>query len=176
MIQEKLESLKKSGAVIRLRPEFHEKDAEDVVLIVADVKEDIAREIQSFGDRNRIFVNIVDKPDYCSFIVPAIVERGNLLIAISTSGSSPALAGWIRERFQQEFGPEYGGLLDALGETRNEVKKFLPRYGDRKAFYRHLLESGILRVASREGAEEAKKQLRRQLQEFESALQTRTET
>jgi precorrin-2 dehydrogenase/sirohydrochlorin ferrochelatase len=170
MAEEKSASLQKSGAVVRRRNCFSEEDAQDVFLIVADVEEDLARQIQAFGERNRVFVNIVDKPKYCSFIVPAIVQQSDLQIAISTSGRSPALAGWIRERMQEEYGPEYSSLLDALGETREDVKKGLRRYGDRKAFYRELLESGILQIAQCKGKEAVRHELNRRLREFKRTL------
>jgi len=166
MIEEKSESLEKSGAIVRKRTCFTEEDARDVFLIVADVAEDQAAEIQAFGERNRVFVNIVDKPTYCSFIIPAIAQQSDLLIAISTAGRSPALAGWIRKRFQQEFGPEYGSLLDAFAETREDVKKVLRGYGDRKDFYLTLLEDDILDLARRQGKEAVLLELSQRLERF----------
>lgn len=170
MIEEKAESLKQSGANVRKRACFSGEDAKDVFLIVADVEERVAREIQAFGERNRVFVNVVDKPKYCSFIIPAIAEQRDLLIAISTSGKSPALAGWIKERFQEEFGPAYGSLLDTLGDTREDVKKVLPRYNDRKTFYRELLDDGILELAESGGKEAVHLELNRRLQKFKRAV------
>lgn len=170
MIEEKSESLKDSGAVIRRRSSFSEEDARGVFLIVADVEEETAERIQAFGERNQVFVNIVDKPKYCSFIVPAVVQQENLLIAISTSGKSPVLAGWIRERLQQEYGPQFGCLLDVFGKTRKTVKETLPRYSDRKAFYRRLLDGGILQTAGR-GREAVEQQLVTSLQKFKKRLQ-----
>jgi len=176
MIEEKAESLEKSGAVVRQRGSFTEEDAEDVFLIVADVEEDTAQEIRAFGERNRIFVNVVDKPMFCSFIVPAIVQQRDLLIAISTSGKSPALAGWIRERFEQEFGPQYGILLDILGETRKDVKKVIVRYSDRKAFYRELFETGIFDLARLGDKEAVFFELRRRLEQFNRIRRHKTTT
>ncbi|MGW8181162.1 MAG: precorrin-2 dehydrogenase/sirohydrochlorin ferrochelatase family protein [bacterium] len=164
MIEEKSEILKNSGAVIRKRACFSEDDAGDVFLIVADVEDEVASRIQEFGEKSKVFVNIVDKPKYCSFI------------AISTAGKSPALAGWIRERFQKEFGSEYGVLLDVLGETRETVKQVLPSYGARKTFYRELLKGGILRTAQRGGKESVRIELDRHLEKVSKKplLQKRT--
>jgi siroheme synthase-like protein len=175
MIQEKSELLQKAGALIRKRDCFSEADADDVFLIVADVEEECACRIQAFGELNQVFVNIVDKPRYCSFIVPAIVQQKDLLIAISTSGKSPALAGWIREQLQAEYGPSFRNLLDALGETREDVKEKLPKYGDRKAFYRELLEGGIASTAKR-GREAVRLELETHLHEFRKTLQRQTKT
>ena len=166
MIEEKSEILERSGAVIRKRAHFSEDDAADIFLIVADVEDDVASQIREFGEKSKVFVNIVDKPRYCSFIIPAIAQQSDLLIAISTAGKSPALASWIRERFQREFGPEYGDLLDVLGDTRERVKQVLPSYGTRKAFYRELLEGGILRTAQLGGKEGVRIEIDRHLKEI----------
>jgi siroheme synthase-like protein len=175
MIEGKSDSLEKSGAIVRKRTCFCEEDATDVFLIVADVAEDQAAEIQAFGERNRIFVNIVDKPKYCSFIIPAIVKQKDLLIAISTAGRSPALAGWIRQRFQQDFGPEYGLLLEAFGETREDVKGVLKGYGDRKDFYLKLLEGDILDLARHQGKQAVLKALNQRLEQFKETRRLHSE-
>jgi hypothetical protein len=81
------------------------------------------------------------------------------------------LAGWIRKRFQEEFGPEYRSLLDAFGETREKVKEALPSYADRKDFYLDLLEGDILGVARRQGKEAVLLELDRQLLLFRKTPQ-----
>jgi siroheme synthase-like protein len=173
MIEEKAQLLSKSGAILRRRDSFVEADARDVFLIVADVDEETAANLQAFGERNRVFVNVVDKPKYCGFIVPAVVDRKDLLMSISTSGKSPALAGWIREQLQESYGQEFSVLLDVFGETRDEVKDELPRYGDRKAFYRGLLKGGIADIA-KEGEEAVRSELERRLLEFRRTLSDQT--
>lgn len=69
----------------------------------------------------RIPVNVVDDPAHSSFIVPSIVEKKDLLLAISTSGKSPALARVLRQKFEKEIGPEYEGFLKLLGRVRNKL-------------------------------------------------------
>jgi len=65
-----------------------------------------------------IWLNAIDQPDLCDFITPAIVRRGNLTIAISTNGRCPGLARRIREELEKQFGPEYAGLVDEMGQQR----------------------------------------------------------
>jgi precorrin-2 dehydrogenase/sirohydrochlorin ferrochelatase len=77
----------------------------------------IARDARALG----IPVNIVDDPARCDFILPSIVERGDLSIAISTGGRSPALAKRIRRELEAVYGPEYAILLEILGELRGKV-------------------------------------------------------
>ena len=68
-----------------------------------------------------ILLNVVDVPELCNFIVPSVVERGDLLIAISTSGKSPAMAKKIREQLEKKFGMEYAVFLDIMGKVREKV-------------------------------------------------------
>lgn len=69
-----------------------------------------------------IWVNGADDPAHCSFTLPSVVRRGDLQITVSTAGRSPALAVWLRERFQAEIGPEYAVLLDLLAEERESIR------------------------------------------------------
>jgi precorrin-2 dehydrogenase/sirohydrochlorin ferrochelatase len=69
----------------------------------------------------RIPVNVVDDPAHSSFIVPSIVKKKALLVAISTSGKSPALARVLRQKLEKEIGPEYEGFLKLLGRVRAKL-------------------------------------------------------
>ncbi|MHB9096738.1 MAG: precorrin-2 dehydrogenase/sirohydrochlorin ferrochelatase family protein, partial [Syntrophales bacterium] len=68
-----------------------------------------------------ILVNIADDPARCDFILPSVVERGYLAIAVSTGGRSPALAKKIRTELEGAYGPEYAALVAILGELREKV-------------------------------------------------------
>jgi precorrin-2 dehydrogenase/sirohydrochlorin ferrochelatase len=68
-----------------------------------------------------ILVNIVDDPARCDFILPSVVERGDLQIAVSTGGKSPALARRLREELEERYGPEYAMLLSILGQLREKL-------------------------------------------------------
>ena len=106
--------------------------------------------------RLKIPVNVVDDPAHSSFIVPSVVERGELLLAISTSGQSPALAKILRQRLQKEIGPEYSFLLKLLGAVR---KKILPvgwgQKRNQKIFRRLVQEDflSLIRKNDRQGLE-----------------------
>lgn len=82
---------------------------------------DLNEQIQVQAKKNRILCNIVDAPDLSDFILPSVVERGDLAIAVSTSGSSPALARKIRRDLGEKFGPEYDIFLELMGNIRKKL-------------------------------------------------------
>jgi len=99
-----------------------------------------------------VLVNVVDRPELCDFIVPAQVRRGDLLIAISTSGAAPALAKRLRERLEKEFGPEYATYLAVLREVREDLKKRNIPADLRRRIFERLTEDDLL-AAARQGTD-----------------------
>ncbi|HVT01977.1 MAG TPA: bifunctional precorrin-2 dehydrogenase/sirohydrochlorin ferrochelatase [Thermoanaerobaculia bacterium] len=96
----------------------------------------------------KIPVNVVDAPELCDFTVPAIVQRGSVQLAISTGGSSPALAKAIRQRAEKTVGPEIAAASELLGSLRQEAKRILASDGERKRFFDAVLDSGFLDLAA----------------------------
>lgn len=70
------------------------------------------------GEAAGVFVNAADDPERCSATLPARLDRGPLLVTVSTSGHSPALAGWLRDRLGEQIGPEHETLVTLLAEAR----------------------------------------------------------
>ncbi len=125
--------------------EFTPTDLDGVFLVIAatssrEVNGAIFRECQ----RRSILCNVVDDPEYCDFYYPAVVRRGDLQLAISTNGHSPALAQRIRRELEVQFGPEYGEWLEELGTIRrhlfasglnaDERRRLLHELASREAF------------------------------------------
>jgi precorrin-2 dehydrogenase / sirohydrochlorin ferrochelatase len=73
------------------------------------------------GEARGVWVNSADDPDNCAFVLPARVRRGSLLLTVSTGGRSPAVATWLRRRFEQELGPEYEALIDLVAAERDRL-------------------------------------------------------
>src|SRR6185369_13114976 len=99
--------------------EFEASDLNDVFLVIAAtncnaINQIIFREAQ----KRNILCNSVDDPVNCDFYYPAVVRRGDLQIAISTAGKSPALAQKLRKDLEAQYGPEYAGFVDDLGKRR----------------------------------------------------------
>jgi len=112
----------KAGIIAWERRIFEPSDLERVFLVVAatssrEVNEAVSQEA---GVRN-ILCNVVDDPELCDFYYPAVVRRGQLQLAISTGGRSPALAQRLRRELEAEYGPKYAGWVDELGVARQEL-------------------------------------------------------
>lgn len=106
------------------------------------VNQSISEEAASNG----IPVNVVDNPDLCSFIVPSIVRRGNLIIAVSTSGRSPSLSKRIRKELELTYGPEYEEFAALLGELRNEIKRKHASGQQREQAFERIMYGGVLEL------------------------------
>lgn len=100
---------------------FDPGDLSGITLVVAAVPKDVASSLYQDARIRGILVNSVDDPDNCDFYYPAVVTRGDLQIAISTAGHSPALAQRIRIELEQQFGPEYAHWIQQLGDDRREL-------------------------------------------------------
>jgi precorrin-2 dehydrogenase / sirohydrochlorin ferrochelatase len=97
---------------------------------------------------HNILVNIVDTPDACDFIAPAIVRRGALQIAISTGGHSPTLAKRIRLQLEERYGPEYAFLLEELGQERERIRHLIRDPSLRKAYFERLVDSALSKLGT----------------------------
>ncbi len=105
------------------------------------------------AERNML-CNIADIPDACNFILPSVVDRGDLTIAISTSGKSPAFAKRLRKELEDRFGPEYSDFLLLMGEIR---RKMLGASRDPDAhgeLFRRLLDENLLALVAADRVDE----------------------
>lgn len=117
-----LTAFKGEGRIVHRAADYTEDQLRGAFLVIgatdsADVNERIARDARLQG----IPVNIVDDPGRCDFILPSVVERGDLAIAVSTGGKSPALAKKLKTELEGAYGPEYATLLEILGKLREKV-------------------------------------------------------
>ena len=101
---------------------FAAEDLEGTFLaVVATASRALNESIYREAQRRGVLCNVVDDPEYCDFYYPAVVHRGDLQIAISTSGQSPSLAQKLRQQLERQFGPGYAQWVAELGETRKLV-------------------------------------------------------
>ncbi len=119
--------------------EYREGAVRDFFLVITCTdSEAVNRKIYEECREAGILCNSVDDPTNCDFYAAAVVRRGELQIAVSTGGNSPALAQRIRRKLEQEFGPEYEPWIGWLGRMRTVMRKALPRSEQTKELL-HLL-------------------------------------
>ena len=110
------------GKIKFLGKEFREDVLDGVFLVIAATDNPaVNRKVSESAKEKGLLVNAVDQPSDCNFIVPAVVKRGDLLVAVSTSGKSPALARKIRKDLDTQFGNEYEEFLCLMGRVRKEI-------------------------------------------------------
>jgi precorrin-2 dehydrogenase/sirohydrochlorin ferrochelatase len=103
--------------------EFSPSDLDGVFLaVVATASTVLNKAVYGEAQRRGVLCNVVDVPEICDFYYPAVVQRGDLQIAISTAGQSPSLAQKLRQQLERQFGPGYAEWLSELGETRKIIR------------------------------------------------------
>jgi len=126
------EQLTDENAIIWYAREFKPSDLDGVALVIAlDEDDAVNAEVYREATARGVLCNVVDQPERCHFYYPAVVRRGQLQIAISTGGVSPALASQIRRDLEQQFDSAYSEWVEALGEARERVMRKLPRSSHR---------------------------------------------
>jgi len=117
-----LTAWKGQGKIVHLEGGYEDSFLAGAALAIgATDSEGVNGRIAADARKRGIPVNIVDNPALCDFILPSVVERGDLLIAVSTGGKSPALAAKLREELEEVYGPEYAVLVEILGDLRERV-------------------------------------------------------
>ena len=144
-ITDEIAAWEQAGVLAVQRKMYAESDLEGASMVIASTDDQcvnarVARDCR----RRRIPVNVVDVTHLCEFIVPAIIEKGSIQIAVSTGGKSPAIARTLREDLQRTIGPEYAEVNDLLGTLRKSAKDVLPTDIDRKRFFDSIIAGGIL--------------------------------
>ena len=149
---EKAAALREAGANVRM---ISNRDYRPGTLagarLVVDASEDESINRQSWDEAERagILINVVDRPEQCRFIAPAIVRRDPLLIAISTSGESPFLASALRARIERWLGREWGPFTALVGNVRRQLRARGISIPNQTRFYRRLLNSDVRNLLRR---------------------------
>jgi siroheme synthase-like protein len=155
-----VEELAASGDVELDRREFRSGDLEGHFLAIAATSDtDVNVAVFEEAESRAMLCNVVDVPPLCSFILPAIVRTGPIAIAISTAGSSPALAKRMKREIGDLFGEQYADLAEMLNDVRGWAKATLPTYDDRKRFFEGIVNGTpdpieLLRAGDRQAVRE----------------------
>jgi precorrin-2 dehydrogenase / sirohydrochlorin ferrochelatase len=139
---------------LELRPyENGDLDGRFLVIAATEDSETNARVFED-AEHRQMLCNVVDVTHLCNFILPSIVRRGDLAIAVSTAGASPALARRIRLAIGESYGEEYAVALKLLGSLREELKTIYPDPEDRKVIFERMVYSNLMDLI-RAGDDEA---------------------
>jgi len=121
-VTRQLLKLADSGSIVLKKRPFQISDLDKMFLVIgATDNPELNLQIHTQAEQVGMLCNIADRPEVCNFILPAIVNRGDLIIAISTSGKSPAFAKMMRKNLEKEFGTEYAEFLQLMGGIRNKL-------------------------------------------------------
>ncbi|BBO17838.1 siroheme synthase [Candidatus Brocadia pituitae] len=146
--------------VERIQQKYDTAILKGAALVIASTDDGVVnKKVYRDAIESGILVNVVDKPELCSFIVPASVMRGNLCISISTGGASPALARNIRENLEQHFGEEYDEFTKLLSEMRQKMLSEIKNESIRRDILQRIAEPDILEIIKQKGVPEAKKKI-----------------
>lgn len=143
----KLQELSVSGKITHRRKSFDEQDLAGEALVVAATD---SSDVNVFAARackkKHILVNVATPPEESTFIVPSLVERGELLIAVSTTGASPALAKRIRQELERRYGTEYELFLEKLSAVRARVLETVPDEQERRKIFQSIVDSDAMEL------------------------------
>lgn len=161
-----LQLLAASSKITSLPRPYQEGDLNGAFLVIAATDDEVVNHsVWCEAQRQNCLINVVDDPQHSNFILPAVVHRGEMSIAVSTGGSSPALARRLRERIECWVGPEYGLLTEVLAELRPElIAGFPPGETRLRAAFR-VIDSDILDIIRTQGKDAALKYGRGKLYE-----------
>jgi len=146
--QRKAAALRHAGAHVAITTQFAPDDLDGCMLVIAaDVDLVLGRTVSRAARARGILVNVSDRPELCSFIMPAVIDRAPVVLAISTGGASPALARRLRETLDAIVPRRLGALAALAGEFRVHVRRRIPDPTTRRAFWDRLLDGPVARLA-----------------------------
>jgi precorrin-2 dehydrogenase / sirohydrochlorin ferrochelatase len=149
-----------AGLLVLEERAFETRDLEGAFLVVVATRSvPVGKQVFQQAQAGGVLANVVDVPGQCDFFYPAVVRRGDLQIAISTSGQSPSLAQRLRQQLERQLGEGYAAWVAELGETRRQVLgSNLPP--EQKRFLLHSLASrqAFEAMASTEGSEKLQRE------------------
>jgi len=156
-LTEALRASVERGEINHRNGTFIEEDLNGVVLVISATDDRMVNEeVRNAAAARELLCNVVDQPDLCNFITPALVTRGELQISVSTGGGSPTLTQRVKREVAALIGEEYGALLEIAAEMRAEAKDRIADFERRKEALRAFVESDALDLIRAGRLEEAR--------------------
>jgi len=133
-----------AGEVRWLEAEFSPEHLSETLLVIAATdNEAVNRDVHHQAKAQKILVNVADCPELCDFILPSILDRSPIVVAVSSGGKSPILARQLRARLETLIPPTYGRLADLVGRYRQAVQDKLPKLSMRRRFWESVLQGKV---------------------------------
>ncbi|HUV51178.1 MAG TPA: bifunctional precorrin-2 dehydrogenase/sirohydrochlorin ferrochelatase [Anaerolineae bacterium] len=144
---EKLLELVDNGLIRWEKRSYLASDLDGTFLVIgATNDEELNRQISADAEKLNMLCNIADRPEVCNFILPSIVNRGDLVISISTSGKSPAFAKKLRKELEKQFGVEYIEFLRLMGAIREKLLSEKHEPEAHKHIFERLISSDLVEM------------------------------
>ena len=144
---EKLLELADNSVITLKKRPYQTSDLDGTFLVIgATDDEELNRQISADAEKLNMLCNIADRPEVCNFILPSIVNRGDLVISISTSGKSPAFAKKLRKELEKQFGEEYAEFLRLMGAIRKKLLRKKHQPEAHKHLFEQLISSGLIEM------------------------------
>jgi precorrin-2 dehydrogenase / sirohydrochlorin ferrochelatase len=157
-ISAELAELAERGTIRLYSRAWLRNDLDGVTLVVtATGVAETDGEVAAAARRSGVLCNVASEPRLGDLAVPAVLRRGDLLLAVGTSGKAPGLAGAVRRRLERSFGPEWAAFVPLLASIRTQ----LPRAGEAEQWDRLLDDPALAAALQRGDNDEAREQLER---------------
>lgn len=149
-VSAKLQALAASGDINLEQRSYRSQDLKGMFLVIGATNDmNLNRQVSNDAEQLNTLCNIADRPEVCNFILPSIVRRDDLVITISTSGKSPAMAKKLRRALENQYGEEYGTLLHLLGAIRKKLLRQAHEPEAHKPLFEQLINSDLLEMIQR---------------------------
>ncbi|VAW73462.1 Precorrin-2 oxidase @ Sirohydrochlorin ferrochelatase activity of CysG / Uroporphyrinogen-III methyltransferase, partial [hydrothermal vent metagenome] len=170
---DELERLAADGSIHHAARVFEDSDIDNKALIIAATnQQEVNQHVSALAHERYLPVNVVDQPDLCSFIMPSIIDRSPVQIAISTGGSSPVLARMLRARLESYVPAAYGRLALLMDSYRDKVKERFSDVEQRRHFWDNLLDGEIAELMFSGQEERAREYLENALSDADTDAPT----
>jgi uroporphyrin-III C-methyltransferase/precorrin-2 dehydrogenase/sirohydrochlorin ferrochelatase len=162
-----------AGSVRYVHRDFQDEDLDGMVLVIAATgNKAVNSHIAELADRQRIPVNVVDSPGLCSFIVPSMVDRSPVQVAVSTGGASPVLARLLRARLESFIPAAYGRLARLVDDYRQSVKERFSNPAQRRYFWETVLQGRVAELLFAGQGDKARAALQRAIDDADTGFES----
>lgn len=147
-------------------------DGAQLVIAATDHRE-VNEAVSADAHQANVLVNVVDQPNLCSFILPAVIDRSPVVVAVSSGGNSPVLARTIRTKLESLIPSAYGKLAELVGEFREDAKKTFSSINERRHFWESVLEGPVAELVFAGDMDKAKQMLGEQFASGQDSVKQR---